>query len=80
MELTIISPEKKQVYSIAWIEVETSKGSFVIQHGHAPIILILSPHKPIRFRLKNGKLESLNPRQGIIEVGRDASTIIMNKE
>lgn len=78
MELHIISPESSQTFSIVWLEAQTSQGSFVIQPGHVPILLPLTPNEPVVFMLKNGKRESVPIGRGILEATRNAITIIMH--
>lgn len=79
MELHIISPEQTVVHSVVWVEAETIAGNFVIQPGHAPTILLLSPNKELSFCLINGKQESILVPRGILEVSRDAATLIINQ-
>ncbi|MDP3889375.1 MAG: hypothetical protein Q8Q25_02420 [bacterium] len=80
MQLNIISPEKKQNFTIVWLEVQTTRGSFVIQEGHAPLILLLKSNESIVFRLKTGKQESVMVEYGIIEIDRKQATVIINKK
>jgi len=80
MELTIISPLRTQLFKIAWIELNTPVGNFIIQPGHAPTILSLTPDQKITFCLANGKRESLFVPQGITEITRTSTTIYLNKE
>ena len=78
MELHIISPTSTNKLSIEWLEVETPKGSFVIQHGHAPLLLILAHNKPITFvKTGSNKHESIPVGSGILESDRTQITIIM---
>ncbi|MCX5925500.1 MAG: hypothetical protein NT124_04390 [Candidatus Dependentiae bacterium] len=79
MELRIISPETQHTFTIVWLEAQTSHGSFIIQAGHAPIILLLTHDKPIVFMLKNGKRQSMPIGRGILEVTRTVITIIMHE-
>ncbi len=79
MELKVISPTKTKIYTVAWLEVFTWHGNFIIQPGHSPIVLMLSPNKPILFRLKNGKQESIFIAKGILEVNRHIATVLMNE-
>jgi F0F1-type ATP synthase epsilon subunit len=79
MKLTIISPREIQEFAILWIELNAPTGNFVIQQGHAPMILILQPHQPIIFELNNGKQKTLTVPEGIAEITRTSITILMNK-
>lgn len=80
MKLHIISPLRTLTYDVAWLEVNTSAGNFVIQTGHVPTLLVLAPKQEIIFRLKNGKEESIMVHSGIVEVMRDASTVVLNEQ
>jgi len=80
MDFTIISPSGKKTYPINWIEINTPKGNFVIQPGHAPTIMSLSKKKPLTFGLKNGKRESLIIQEGIISIARTHATVITNQD
>ena len=79
MELTIAGPSHKRVLLAAWFETYTTRGNLIIQPGHAPLIAILAPHKPLIVCLKNGKQESLIIAGGILEVNRNHALILMNE-
>ena len=79
MELNVIRPYATDQFDIVWLELNTPTGNYVVQPGHAPIILILTPDQPAVFRLKSGKQESVNVRQGIADIGRDYATLIINE-
>lgn len=78
MELFVYSPQETKTFSIAWIELQTPTGSYTIQPGHAPTILILSPGKMINFRLKNGKHEELLVNNGIAQIDRKTVKILLS--
>lgn len=80
MMLSIVTPLRTMNYEVAWLEVNTNVGNFVIQKGHVPTILTLEPRQEITFRLKNGKEESLMAQSGIVEVTREQSTVILNEQ
>ena len=79
MNLKIISPLRTLNYDVAWLELNTNVGNFVIQKGHAPTLFLLSPQSELVFRLKNGKQESITVLSGIVEVTREQSTIIIQE-
>lgn len=79
MILDIITPLQTWHHDVAWLEINTNVGNFIIQKGHAPTILVLSPGQEISFRLKNGKEESILVQSGIVQVTREKSTIILNE-
>jgi len=78
MELLIIAPTYKKEFSIAWLELETTVGNFVIQPGHAPTILLLAPHQTATFCLKNGKQETIPISGGIAHIQRDSATLLVD--
>lgn len=80
MNLQIISPLRILNYDVAWLEVNTNVGNFIIQKGHVPTLLVLSPNEEIVFRLKNGKEESIMVTSGIVEVTREKSTVIIHEQ
>jgi F0F1-type ATP synthase epsilon subunit len=77
MKLIINTPHTTFRYDVVWIEVNTSTGNYIIQRGHAPMILSLSPAQPISFRLKTGKQETLMVHRGLIKVDRLSTTAVM---
>lgn len=79
MELYITSPEKTEVFTTEWIEAFTPSGSFIIQQGHAPTILILSPGKPLLFGFKDKTEKSITIPRGILEVTRTKVVALINK-
>ena len=79
MKLSLVTPFSKKVLEIAWLELNTPAGNFVILHGHAPTILILSPEKKVTFCLASGKQKSFTVHRGIAEVNRETTTIITDK-
>jgi len=77
MKLILSTPLKRSEYSVAWLEINTPTGNYVIQKGHAPIILILSPGQSLTFRLKTGKKETLLVKHGVAKIDRTSATIVM---
>jgi len=76
VKLTIVSPFTEKTFDIAWLEIETPAGNFVIQPGHAPMVVTLTPHKKINIGLANGKQECLMISQGIVEISCTQITLI----
>lgn len=77
MQLQITSPEETKILQVAWFEIDTPVGNFVIHLGHAPTILTLIPNHPIFIRLKSGKQESIKAPSGIVNITRTNATIIL---
>ena len=80
MELIIITPLYQQTYHIEWLEIRTPIGSFVIQPGHAPTVLVLMPQQKVTFGLlPSGKRESLMIQQGTVHITRTCATLLLNE-
>jgi len=78
MKLSLITPFAKKTTIIAWLELNTSEGNFVILDGHAPTILMLSPNKKVTYGLPNGKQESCISHRGIADIQRETATLILD--
>jgi F0F1-type ATP synthase epsilon subunit len=78
MELHITSAEEKRVLQVAWLEIDTPAGNFVIHKGHAPMLVTLVPGKTILMRLKSGKQENIAASGGIVHITRTSVTIILS--
>lgn len=78
MQLTIITGTKKEQFDVSWVEFNTPTGNYVIQPGHAPMILALSEHKPFIFALKSGKEEVVMVKKAIAEITRARITILLS--
>jgi len=80
MNVQIIRPTGKKKIAVSWIEVETSVGNFVIQRGHAPMILALSEKKPIKILLMSGKQQNIEISSGgILEIQRESLKLLLNE-
>ena len=80
MKLIILSPDKKSMHEIVWIEVETPTGNYVIQPGHVATTLIMLEHRPVTYCLKNGKQEVLYPsRNSIMQVTPKETTLLLSE-
>ncbi len=77
MKLIISTPEYHSSYLVAWLEINTPTGNYVIQKGHAPIIMALSPQKALTFRLKTGKQETVTVKFGVVTIDRESATVVM---
>ncbi len=77
MKLTLNTPHHSAQYAVGWLEINTPTGNYIIQKGHAPMIVALSFGQPLIFRLKNGKQESFVVRHGIIRIDRTSATVVM---
>lgn len=80
MKLYIISPFSKKTFDIAWLELNTPVGNFIIQPGHASTILTLAPQKHVTFCLKSGKQETFIVKQGIADITRTTATLLLSEE
>lgn len=70
----------KKKITVSWLEVTTNVGNFVIQRGHAPMILAIPAKKTIIILLTSGKQESIEVISGgILEVQRDSLKLLLNE-
>jgi len=80
MECTILSPLKKRVVEVEWLDITTNVGNFVIQKGHVPAILLASPKKPLIFLFKDNSQENLMVTStGIVHIMRDRVIILLSE-
>jgi len=77
MKLKIISPDLEKTVDIAWIELNTQAGNFVILPKHAPMITALSPDKELTFCLTNGKQETIIQTGGTVSISRQDVTLLL---
>ena len=77
MDLHIISPDYELTKKIAWIELNTPRGNYIIQQGHIPFIIPLSPQEPLTFQLESGKQQTIDVLDGIVEVTRTKVIVII---
>lgn len=79
MRLTILSPTSSITHEVEWVECNTPTGNYVIQEGHAPTILALSPQKHFIYALKDGKQEVVMIEWGMLHVTRQEVALLLDK-
>ena len=79
MELIITSPLHKDILNVTWLELNTPEGNFIVQEGHAPMIVLLTKESEIIYSLSNGTKQSRFAAQGIAQITRKMVTIIMQE-
>ena len=77
MKLHIATPSEKHMLEIAWIELNTPEGNFIIQPEHVPMVVTQSPLSEISYRLRSGKEEVKKVVGGIAHVERDHITLLI---
>ena len=80
MKLHIVSATKSQNYNVNWLEINTEQGNFVIQNGHAPMIVELKNDSTISFNVELGNTMNLKIKNGIAEIGRSHTMILITHE
>ncbi len=80
MKLQLISLDQPVYeYEISWLELDTTTGNYVIQPGHAPMILILTPDSKVTCCLvRNGEQKLFIIRDGIVHIKRDGIILSYN--
>lgn len=76
MNLSLISPFKRLYKKIAWIEVDTTVGNFVIEPEHAPMILVLEKDSFVNYCLLSGKQERVKVASGMVHIKRDSVSVV----
>ena len=79
MNLRLITANKLETFIVAWLEIHTPTGDFVIQRGHAPTVFVLSENMPLVFKLDNGKQQTVYVRRGIAECTRSNVQLIIDE-
>lgn len=77
MELHISSPSERKDLQVAWVELNSAVGNFVIQRGHAPMLITLAPNSAVLYRLMTGKQELYKVAKGVAHVTRVGVTLIV---
>ena len=79
MRLHIAGPFEEKNVVVAWVEINTSAGNFVIQPEHAPMIVTLTPQSKIAYRLQSGKEEVREIINGVAHISRKDVTILLTR-
>lgn len=79
MQLNIAMPTQKKTVTIAWLDINTDVGNFIIQPEHAPMIITLLPNSQVMYCLNNGKLETMNVKFGIAHITRESVTLLLSE-
>jgi len=77
MRLDIATPSEKHTLDIAWLEINTIVGNFVIQPEHAPMVVTLSPLSEVSYRLTSGKEEKRKVVNGVAHVERNHISLLI---
>ena len=78
MQLKIIGIDQSEQFNVAWVELQTKMGNFIIQPEHAPMIIELQPNSQIRFCLDNSKQKTFDILGGFAHVTRTDVTVLIN--
>lgn len=79
MQLNIAMPMYKKSVSIAWLDINTQVGNFIIQPEHAPMIVSLLPNSQLMYCLSNGKTKTINVKSGIAHITREFVTLLLSE-
>lgn len=80
MKLQLISLEQPvHEYEISWLELNTTTGNYIIQPGHVPMILILTPDSKVTCCLtKNNEQKIFIIKHGVAHIKRDSVILSYN--
>ena len=76
MKLIINSPTQEISHQVAWLEINTPTGNYVIQKGHVPTLMMLATNQPLTYRLQTGKEEAMLIEHGFVTIDRESARII----
>jgi F0F1-type ATP synthase epsilon subunit len=77
LHLEIITPLKQEAFDVQWLEVITSRGSLVIQEGHAPLLARLADNSSCMFLNNNQEREVRLIKNGLMRVTRQNVTLLV---
>ena len=80
MDLIIISPDRETSKKIAWLEINTPQGNYIIQKGHIPFIIPLSHNESFTYQLESGKKETILVHSGVADISRTKITLIIRTQ
>jgi F0F1-type ATP synthase epsilon subunit len=80
MELKIVRPLSLETMEIHWLEAHTEQGNYVIMPGHAPMVLILTPHKEVSYERADNTRTEMTLKEGLLEVTRTSLTLVITDE
>ncbi len=70
MKLKVITTQKLIEHEVDWVELNTPVGNMVIQQGHTPMIIQLSPGHELVYQISGGATESILIVQAVAHVKR----------
>lgn len=70
MKLKIVTTQKTVEHEVDWVELNTPVGNMVIQQGHTPMIIELSPGYECIYQIFEGSTESIMIVQAVAHVTR----------
>jgi len=78
MNVTVVSAEKKENFSVTALECQTPYGNLTILEGHAPELILLKKNSCISLvATKTEKTDCPVTNQGMIEILRDHVLVIL---
>lgn len=79
MELHILSPKERKIFTIDWLEITTPAGNMIIQPFHAPFIANIFPNSNVIIA-QGAHRTTINVSVGSIKVASDTVTLLMHEE
>lgn len=78
-ELEIIHPTKSEKKTVAWVEVESPTGNFVVGPNHSPLISILKPRGKLTYQVFEGTEASMDIYGGIFKVLNNKVVVLLEE-
>jgi len=68
LKLIICQPLMVQEYDVAWVEVTSPSGEFLLLPGHIPLISMISDGESIRYQTTAGEIKTCDVKNCILQL------------
>ncbi len=79
LTLEIIGSMQSEIHSVAWVEIESPTGSFLVGYDHMPLISLIKKRSTLTFRKINGEERHIDIAGGIFKVADNKATILLEQ-
>ena len=76
--LEIIRPTSAETINVAWLEVESPTGSFVIGPQHSPLISLLKRKTDLIYQIADGPKIKIDVFGGLLRVQDDRVIVLLD--
>ena len=76
-ELEIIHPTKSEKKTVAWVEVESPTGNFVVGPNHSPLVSILKPRGKLTYQEFEKTETAVDIYGGVFKVSDNKAVVVL---